>query len=245
MLIQGCSQVAVINIHWYVRLHKLTMNQASLITFTNDMYAFYLVLTETINISSDSTWDFSRQYKVSINATEAASEIHVGHIDFKKSLIVNVPNIHIHGVLSVADGTSASSARNTYLWLNSDNLYMHENSKIESGFALLQANNSIIADQGASVVSLKTDMCNLGKWHSDPFTCVPMTAQKQNVTAETFLDAFNEQFSANKTTLTETLVTLASNYTIYLVSFGDGINMTGATLTGPRVGICANYINLT
>lgn len=169
--------MAVLNAHSYVRFHKLTMKESSLITFTNDMYAFYLVLTQAIDVSLDSTWDFSRQYKVAINATEEASEINIGNLDFKKSLIISVPTIHVYGTITVDNTVTSSAAMNTYLWLNSNELYLHENSQIYSGFALLQANKTIKGEQGASVRSLRPSMCNLGKWHSDPFTCVPMSAQ--------------------------------------------------------------------
>jgi len=64
ILITGHAKVAIIDTHWYVRLHHLTMEGPSLLGFQNDKDRFFVVLTEAINISSDSTWDFTHNQRV-------------------------------------------------------------------------------------------------------------------------------------------------------------------------------------
>ena len=64
ILITGHAKVAIIDTHWYVRFHKLTMEGPTLMGFQNDKAKFYVVLTEKINIDIESTWDFSHNKAV-------------------------------------------------------------------------------------------------------------------------------------------------------------------------------------
>ncbi len=113
-----------------------------------------------------------------------------------------------------------------------------------AGFALLQANSTIVSEDGAQITSLQQNTCNMDEHFSDAFTCVPFNSLQQSITPDSFLANFNEKFKTEHTALIDTLPVLVNNYTIYMVAFGEGVNLKGTTVTGPRIGICANDINL-
>jgi len=85
--------------------------------------------------------------------------------------------------------------------LDSNTLNLRSTSSIKTGFALLQANSTIVSETGAQITSLKKNTCNMEEHWSDPFTCVPFNSLEESVTPESFLNSFNDKFKSNHTAL--------------------------------------------
>ena len=184
--------------HWYVRFHNLEMNGPVTLAFANDRPRFYLVMTQDVSISSESTFDFSRNDKVQINSTEDATRFLLGNILFRHSLIVSSSDVELDGLMTVSQSiVQEVEYVASYIMLNSDKLYLHSNAKIEAGFVFLQANETIKSDAGASITSLKQNTCNEAATESDPFTCVPFHSLDGAITPESFLANFNTKFGSN------------------------------------------------
>ena len=134
--------------------------------------------------------------------------------------------------------------------MESEQLVVYDDVEIHSGFAMLQANRTVHMKPGSKVVSAGMYMCNQARQAADMFTCMP-----QNALATTKLDfndvlgRFKEQFPKyggdgfQVMRFENTWGGLKANYSSYILSMGD-VKMEGATIEGPRVGVCAANVEL-
>ena len=129
----------------------------------------------------------------------------------------------------------------------SENLTIFDDVYIESGFHLLHANDTVTIKEGAYIMSTKKYSCNTEPRISDQFTCMPKNAPKADkLDYDTILSRFHEQFpsyggSAEKFEhlLLENLWGgLSGNFSTYILALGKA-DISGASITGPRIGLCA------
>jgi hypothetical protein len=64
-----------------------------------------------------------------------------------------------------------------------------------------------------------------------------------DLTASTFLDQLDAQLGLRWANFDHAVSLVARNYTVYMVAF-ESIDLSGATISGPRVGMCAPNVDL-
>lgn len=129
----------------------------------------------------------------------------------------------------------------------SENLNIFPGVTIDSGFHLLHANETLKIQEGANITSKKHYSCNTEPRMADQFTCMPKNAPKADkLDYDTILNRFHEQFptyggsaEAFEHLLLENLWGgLSSNYSTYILALGEA-DITGANISGSRIGLCA------
>ena len=126
-----------------------------------------------------------------------------------------------------------------------------EDVQLYSGFSLLMANKTVEMRKGSKIRSPKRNSCNIWNNNVDQYTCMGKNAkQADSLDYQTMVDRFQEQFPEYGAWLPQEHMHfenlwggLMSNYTSYIVSLGN-MNLTGASITVPKVGLCAANLNM-
>ena len=122
--------------------------------------------------------------------------------------------------------------------------------EIFSGFTLLYAENTVEMMEGSKLKSSKRTMCNLNKHAHDMYTCLGKNALKADkIEKETVLKRFEKMYPSYDTSkavfdMHNMWTGLHANYSSYVMALGDA-KLSGASIEGPRIGLCAANVEMT
>jgi hypothetical protein len=201
----------------------------------------------SVRLSTESTLDFSQAKVLVFNAT-VEDETQLGTIFIRHTIVVNANKLVVGGRISLPDHAPVHAKESTTLALRAtENIYFRGSSSLEAGLIWVHANGTIASGEGFNATSTSPNTCNqVGSTHhgDELFTCMPYKTLDTELSASSFLGQLQDQFDAGWMHSFDHAVSLvARNYTVYMVSF-NSIDLSGATISGPRVGICSPNIDL-
>ena len=206
-----------------------------------------ILLREKAQISSTSTLDFQEIPWV-LMTTDFDGEgendvITVGTVLYKHFFAIKAPSVNVVGPVLMINTTDEAIVAESKIAIEGDYVTVYPTGSLESGFVLIQSNQTLTINTGAKVSSLQQNKCNMARYGSDPFVCIPKNSMQENFGVQEFFDTFNNQFPSDTPIdkLAGTLPTISANFTIYLLTFGY-MDIVGASIVGPRIGVCAENI---
>ena len=172
----------------------------------------------------------------------------IGTVYFREFFAVKGHNVNIIGDISVPSFVPQNLQEKTIFAVESHALKIWEDVEIAAGFSLLQANTTVEMRPGSKLRSTRFNSCNIVKNDADLFTCMDKNAKAADSLdygniVQRFKDQFptygQDQFADKSTMHFENIWGgLRANYTSYIISMNE-VNFSGASIEGPRVGICA------
>jgi|Transcript_22052 hypothetical protein len=173
----------------------------------------------------------------------------LGRMFFKEFLAVRGKNVNLIGDVRVPTSFNDREKVMSNFIVEAENLKVHQNVNLESGFHFLYANNTLELEKGSKLLSLRNHMCNLHANARDMYTCMHERAlPAERLDLEEMIMRYNKQYPGSQAggdahTLENLWDTLRTNYSSYLVSLGE-LKTLGAHIEGPRVGICASHAQI-
>lgn len=226
--------------------HDLKINNLELtngttlgIVTTNDLN-FTLHIEGTMKFAPDTLVDFSHINNMRLNATNWWTSYNLGNVMFAHILQISGGYVTIDGNVNVTD-RDYHSRYDSKVIVNAEMLRLTGKATLETAFFFAHAHGPIWIDSGFNLTSIIKQTCSAEYHVPKMFSCIPPKALNPEITFESFMENYDQQFGVKSDQIEDTVSILAKGYLVYLMS-ENYIVVDEASIHAPRIGFCSPNI---
>jgi hypothetical protein len=184
----------------------------------------------------------------SISENTEYNLVALGKTMYSQNLLINSTYIDIGELIE--DPNPSLTAVST-IQMYAKTIWLESEADIQASSIFLYANDSVKMGDGVSIKSKAGNECTTdATGNTDLYSCMPSDYEDSSLTSLRLLDYFNMQYNLHPTTPgyatqpQDMYSKIMKKWNVYILAMENIHSNYSATIKGPRVGLCSNFINL-